>query len=344
MTISPDGQYVTFDEMEEMVYSFEESLKELGITITSDSPLEAACLDAIRIVELHAKPELRDEGEDIRERMRPLLGLWTLISKTLRLKEKNGFEQFTDHYRLLNDGVVWQNGRYLVGDTAADKIFELMFGLAVFEVADSIELDDPNNAKGDNPDVLAEIEGVTWGFACKAPRSENPRTLFDNLSKAIDQIEKSRAQIGIPVVNLKDSLPHESVIWPLINYDEWAHDGKDARYFVWTDPSELFRRLRDYATSIRIRVESEIGLVNVLGEFQGKKSLPAFLGYMQTVSGIQRSGQPVACDIRDLSIQEFMPIRDSDVAVMNLIHKAFHDRLHIELRAEDNGKDAKKEI
>jgi hypothetical protein len=35
------------------------------------------------------------------------------------------------------------------------------------QIGNGIELDDPYRSSGDNPDILASIDGIRWGFACK---------------------------------------------------------------------------------------------------------------------------------------------------------------------------------
>ena len=73
----------------------------------------------------------------------------------------------------------------------------------------SLELDDPFNSKGKNPDVLAKIDGTIWGFACKTPNGSSAKTMFERLEEGVDQIEVSRAQRGTVYFNFRNVIDHE---------------------------------------------------------------------------------------------------------------------------------------
>jgi hypothetical protein len=330
MSNDADGQALPFEQMQQLVFDFEQALNDVGIKeigVKSGSALEAACLDAIRVRMLQVDPNIQDNREDVRKVFRHVLGLWTLMNKTIRLKSKNGFEAFHGHFKMLNDGVVWQNEKYVVGDQAADKLFELVFGLAVLDIADEVDVDDPvHSSGGTNPDILAVINGVRWGFACKVLRGESGKALVDNLFKAVDQIEKSKADIGIPVINLANLLPHD-FFWPMLNQYEWEHEGQEPRYFTWPSKEAVFRRAREFATSHRLKAEIEVGLPPILDMYLKKKSLKGYLAYMQTCCGVVRNSQPVPSDLRDFSIQDFWPAKDNELDVLKRLHLALHDRL-----------------
>jgi hypothetical protein len=174
MAVEVDGQTRGFGDFEKRIFDFIDALAAIGVQIEKDSPLEKACYDVMRVHMLYINPQSRDPHEDVRLAFRPLLGLWTLIDKTLRLKGKKGFEAFRAHYQMLKNGVAWQNDKYAVGDQAADKIFELVFGLSVLAVGDDLEVDDPvHSAGGTNPDILATINGV----GCVAKLPPDPKSI-----------------------------------------------------------------------------------------------------------------------------------------------------------------------
>lgn len=224
------GQRLTFEQMQERVFEFDKVIAGIGVDVLANSPLQKACLDAITLVDLKIDPSKGNPKDDVRPLVRPILGLWSLVNKTLRLYQKPGFEAFRAHFQMLTEGIVWQNERYVVRDQASDKIFELMFGLSVFEVCTTIEVDDPvNSSAGKNPDIIADIQGDRWGFACKVVSGDSAAALIQNLGKAIDQIEVSSATVGIPVINFRDLIPHDSLFWPMLNPFEWQHEGADPK-------------------------------------------------------------------------------------------------------------------
>ena len=124
---------------------------------------------------------IRDPNEDICEVFTEVLGIWAFLKKIVRLQNHDCFPQFAPHLNLLNKGTVVQNCAVPIwpNQEANNKIFELLFALAPLDVSDKVVLDHPDRAKGDNPDVLAVIDGECWGFACKTIYGPSGKTLFD---------------------------------------------------------------------------------------------------------------------------------------------------------------------
>ncbi len=77
----------------------------------------------------------------------------------------------------------------------------------------NIALDHPVNSKGDNPDVMLDFRSQRWALALKTLHSGKPRTIYDNIKKAADQIEASSATHGLVILNVKNLLDYDA-LWP----------------------------------------------------------------------------------------------------------------------------------
>jgi hypothetical protein len=83
-----------------------------------------------------------------------------------------------------------------------------------------VELDHPNNAKGDNPDVIFTVEETCvvqgpkrWALAIKTISSQNGQTIFERITEGAEQIDdhKCQADFGIVVINAKSALDHNAL-------------------------------------------------------------------------------------------------------------------------------------
>lgn len=186
---------------------------------------------------------------------------------------------FRKHFSLLNVGSPLQNAPAPPGDPSSDKVLELVIGLALARMGASVELDDPKHAKGDNPDVLAEINGETWGFACKAISGNAPGTLIERIEDGIEQIQVSRATRGIVVLTFKNRFDHDSLLDD-IRFDE------SGTPVLEPDQDEQFA-VKTLASFVRSRLQAMITHVTqhqVDAVFHGKKALPGVLVVVQTTA------------------------------------------------------------
>jgi hypothetical protein len=80
-----------------------------------------------------------------------------------------------------------QNREASVTDSVSNKMIELYFGALAMEFGENVKIDDPNAAKGDNPDVMFTFRGQPWAIALKTLHSRAPRTIYDNIKKGADR-------------------------------------------------------------------------------------------------------------------------------------------------------------
>jgi len=324
------GQVASLEYLEKLVVEFEQVLKSLGILIKNGSELEKACLSVIALLSKNQDENVRNHREDIREIYTEVLGIWLFLQKIVRHQKHPSFAQFVPHLALLNDGTVIQNTRSRVCDEAANKIFELLFALVLLDLSDDVVLDPPDGAVGDNPDILAWIDGVRWGFACKTLHASSGKTFFGNLQKGVEQIQVSPAEVGCVVTNVRNLLDPD-VFWPILNKADYLGGAapifaayRDVREFVAPKIATFVLEKRNQIVS-ELTDDSELESNPIEDLFSGKKALPMFFAFFQTVSGAATKGGPVASSIITLSVGTFGDVSAHQV-LFERINRALHER------------------
>ena len=98
------GQVASFADLQKLVEAFEEALNRHGTGIESGSELEAACLSILDVLGKHQNPTVRNLREDTRLVFTEVLGIWTFLTKIVRLQNHPSMPQFIPHLCLLNQG------------------------------------------------------------------------------------------------------------------------------------------------------------------------------------------------------------------------------------------------
>lgn len=296
--MNPDHLYSFFDA-EKLVSDFEQVLNLYGIDIVNKSELERLCLNITNILEIHLKPHLRDPAIDIRIPLRDFAGLLELMIKIVKAKNHPYFHQIIPHLKKLNISNPLQNTYTKSLNQENNKIFELYIATLCLGLnTDKIYVDDPDVSKGDNPDVLALINNKMWGFGCKSLHSSHPQTIFDNLVKAVDQIEKSPAKIGIPVFNIKNIIDHDEY-WPIVNDDD------EIEYGAFIDINIPISMMYSFVDELQERIINHIGNDNLKEIFKNKKSQPGCLVYCPTTTSFVLNKQPVTTRLNIFNIMNF---------------------------------------
>ncbi|MBX3330539.1 MAG: hypothetical protein KF722_09070 [Nitrospira sp.] len=265
-----------------------------------------------------------DPQKDIRHEFREVLGIWVFLRQIVRLKDHACFPQFAPHLALLNKGTVVQNTQAPLCQEATNKIFELLFALALLDLSDDVVLDHPFSAKGDNPDVLATIDGQCWGFACKTIYGSSGKTFYDNLKKGVEQIEAApKAQVGIVVMNFRNIINHEKC-WPILNEVEYQN-GAEPIFSAYSQPEEFVReRIIEMVGQKHDQVVTEIGLLDIMKLFIGKKTLSGYLAYCPTCTGRDTTQGPVPRSINMLVVGEFGSVQ-AHRGTIEKINSALHE-------------------
>lgn len=261
----------SFYEGQDVVLKFESLLKANGIEIEYGGDLETKYWSVFEVLFRFEQHKKREDSEDYRSLFRDFSALFDLALKIMSIKDHQDFPRLLPHLRKLNKCNSALNSPSPITDQNANKIIELYLAALCMNIGTSVELDNPDNSKGNNPDVIASINGRRWGFACKTIHTNKSQTIFDNIDKAIKQIDGSDAEIGIPVINAKNMLPHDH-IWPL------------GRFF--SSIEEPLAKLYEAVDQIDESLERDIGIEHILAKFRGKKAVPGIVYIAQSVSSV----------------------------------------------------------
>jgi hypothetical protein len=322
--LAQTGQVAKFEELESLVFAFEEVLKRHGIPIKSGSELEGACCSVLEVLGKNQNKGIRQPREDVRRVFTEVLGIWTFLQKVVRLERHASFRNFVPHLELLNKGTVVQNKRLRACEDATNKIFELLFALVLLDLSADVLLAHPDIEDISNPDILATIDGQRWGFACKTIYGPSAKTFFDNLKKGVDQIEVSAAAVGCVMVNLRNALDH-NIFWPILNEEDYRN-GSEPIFASYAEPDKVVApRIWQAVTQKRDDVATDIGYQNVLNVFAGKKAIPGFLAFCQTATGKASSVGPVPSSIITLSLGNFADLQ-AHLPMFERINRALHER------------------
>lgn len=318
------GRVASLSELSNLVDDFESVLKVHGHKIKMGSQLERACLAVSEVLLKNQRPDFRTGDEDFRGLFCDVLGIWSLLKLTVRLQKHPTFPQFVPHLELLNKGTVVQNTRLRVSEEASNKIFELLFALVLLDVGTDILLDHPSLAKGDNPDILATIDGRRWGFALKTLYSQSPLTFFNNLQKGVQQIEDSEAEIGCVVVNFRNLIDHDLFL-PIMNPEQYAA-GAEPDFGVYDDPEVIRNIIAWHVKAKEDEIKKEIGDENVQRLFSGMKAIPGFAAFYQTRASKFTLAGSVPSDICSLGLANFADLQ-AYVPTFEKINWALHQRV-----------------
>jgi hypothetical protein len=239
-----------------------------GIKYANDSILgDLLARLELRKDEIKESEPLDHDVKTFRTHEQQLLGLLWLAKKIISLEHSTNFSTIVKHIDLLGRGQPNQNSQSLKSDKASDKIFELLVGCACVPFVTNLDMDDPvKSSDGKNPDVLFDYMGEKWGVACKVPNGQSAKTLFDNIKRAVEQIECCPATKGIVAISLKNVFDHDS-LFPIT----------DNMRFPATVAKHISYPLSKHAQNVFERLLEENGKENVQELFKGRKALPMVL-------------------------------------------------------------------
>ncbi len=211
--------YPSFERAAEVVDQFITLIAERGVDLRPGTASEDEALAMMDILDMWKDPALRPV--DPRPVARAAMGFVDLAGKVVGVKNHPDFGQLIPHLQMLSSTTVLQNAASSVMDAAANKVIELYTACLAMTFGSNVELDHPVSSKGDNPDVMLDFRGHRWALALKTLHSNKPRTIYDNIKKATDQIEASAATHGLVILNIKNLLDYNA-LWPgpAVSYPE----------------------------------------------------------------------------------------------------------------------------
>jgi len=279
----------TFSELQALLFDFESLAKKKNASLVpTGSRFEAARLAMMEMLDTYKREIPHDTKRDCRDDWRRALSLGDILRKVLLLQIYPVFDSIWPHLLLLlGDGEIAQNLWSPKEDQNPNKVFELYVALLILPFCSRMDLDDPvKSSGGKNPDIIAEISGEKWAFACKAMHSPLAKSLIDRVRDGIEQIKATDAAKGIIVVSLKNVLRHDQ-LWPVT---QEAGTGNYI-YFSYPDCSSVEqcfqRECNRYQTELIELLGGPEGFRNV---FAGSRVYPVILLHLCTVVRVLTNG------------------------------------------------------
>lgn len=315
-----------FEISEQQLYQFEKILMNFGLKIQSGSDLEKVSLKVIEVNEKYKGNIAHDNKEDIRLPLSEVAGLTEFIRKILKNRKNTDFSQLLPHLKLLNESMsVSQTAKSKIADDGNNKLFELYIGLLCMEIGKNVKLDDPNNSKGDNPDIMFEFNGELWAIACKSLHSKSELTLFDRIEEGVEQINRSKANKGIVIVNFKNIIDY-NLIWPITNKVEFEN-GEDPLFGSFSLLDIPTGILANYGKEYQKKLVDAKELSNLKNFSKSGKCPNGFIIFLQGVTSIQHKDQNQVTILKTFNLVEFDEVGSEYKELLNQLNEAMHDKL-----------------
>lgn len=315
-----------FETSERLIYEFEQLLKKNGLVIQTNTDLERISFAILETNAKHKKEIIHNDQTDIREVFSDVAGLVDFVSQIVKHQSHKDFLKLVPHLQLLNTSstsVLTTKSR--VTDDGNNKLFELYIALLCMGFSDNVDLDDPKNSKGDNPDIIFDYKGEKWAIACKAMHSDKEKTLYDTLVKGTDQINRSTATKGIVAVNLKNIIDHNE-IWPITNADEVAK-GDDPLFGCFSTIESPLKILQKYGTDFQEKLNDTIGSDNLKKLAETNKCPAGFLIFLQAMTSVSHQAKCLPTILKTFNFVEFDNVNKHFKELGNDLNLSMHNRL-----------------
>lgn len=293
-----------YEEAAAHVEWFLEFLRRHGTEPSSEGCLERACLVLLELNTRRFGPQRDLLWPDLRADLQYAVGIYAMIRRLWLVREHHDIETVLPHLRLL---AATRDENPSPGASTsgrahdANKIFELLGGLAALSCGDEVEIDHPvRSSRRKKPDVTFRgPDGQRWGLEFKVLHGENPRALFGLFEKGVDQIEAGDCELGLVVVGVKNHLPHEA----LMPHLGTASDGTP---LVGThrDLSELQRFLRGFAHDRITAMLDAVTRDAVWAKLLAAKALPGILCVAATTAVVRTEHGPMPSLVTEALVEQ----------------------------------------
>jgi hypothetical protein len=309
-----------FQQSEQLVRLFEELLKTNGITIQSDSDLERVCLKAMEINAKYKKEITHNNRTDIRKDFAEMAGLTDFMQQITKHQNHKDFNKLILHLNLLNtadNSVLTTKSK--ITDDSNNKLFELYIALLWMTFSQNIELDNPKNSKGDNPDIMFDFLNKKWAIACKSLHSNKEKTLFDRLEEGVDQINRSNADKGIVIVNFKNIVDIDKIFPYRIEKKEYIYD-------PFLNIEEPLTIMHSYSTDFCTRLNSTVGNETLIEKLHNQKCFACYLSFLHSTTCIKLNGSNTATILKEINLTYFENITDEEyLSLSECLNKSMHN-------------------
>jgi len=313
-----------FDTSEQLIFDFENLLKDNGLVIKKDSDLEKISFAILETNSKHKKEIIHDNSIDIRDLFSDVAGLVDIVGKIVKNKTHPDFKQLLPHLEVLNKaGTAVLTTKSKITDDGNNKLMELYIALLCMRFATNIRLDDPNNSKGDNPDIMFTYRNNEWAIACKALHSVKEKTLYDTIEKGTEQINRSNADKGLVVVNFKNIIDRNQ-IWPLLNEEEFKK-GEEPIFSCHPTIDAPSKILQSYGCAYQKKLLELIGAEHLIALSKSGKCPSGFLIFLQAMTSVVHNGQCPATILKTFNLVQFDNVEDDYKELSKDLNEAMHD-------------------
>jgi hypothetical protein len=313
-----------FDTSEQLIFDFETLLKDNGLVIKKDSDLERISFAILETNSKHKKEIIHDNSIDIRDLFSDVAGLVDIVGKIVKNKAHPDFKQLLPHLEVLNKaGTAVLTTKSKITDDGNNKLMELYIALLCMRFATNIRLDDPNNSKGDNPDIMFTYRNNEWAIACKALHSAKEKTLYDTIEKGTEQINRSNADKGLVVVNFKNIIDRNK-IWPLLNEAEFKK-GEEPIFSCHPTIDAPSKILQSYGCDYQKKLLELIGAEHLIALSESGKCPSGFLIFLQAMTSVIHNGQCPATILKTFNLVQFDNVDNDYKQLSKDLNEAMHD-------------------
>jgi hypothetical protein len=153
----------------------------------------------------------------------------------------------------------------------------------------------------------------------------HPQGFIEHLEKGVDQIERSDAEVGAVVFNLKNVLFHDQ-IWPLapIPGAVDAAGNPELGPAAWPDFRIPYTILMNQIVAVGETLASYLPDGYLESALGGKKSIPGFLVWGHSVTGIEPDGRPAAASVRALTVHQLRDLLPFAKCAIECLNWAAH--------------------
>jgi hypothetical protein len=324
----PGREIFTLEAIVQSIYDFEKLIQERNksLRLPPGSPIETASLAALQMLETFSRDLPQDTKQDYRREWCQAVALGEMLRKVMNVANHPFFDRLWSHVQLLlGDSNIALNVWNPKEDSGANKVFELYVALVLAPICTDLDLDHPvHSSAGKNPDVIAQLDGERWAFACKVMHTDSYETFIGRVKEGIGQIQCSNAEKGLVVISLKNQLPHEHC-WAIkrqLGIADIISPGT-------VDLAIVACHIQEIAARYHRRVIDELlGGPSAFNDlFNNTRAVPAVLLHFCTTIFISNEGKPNFCLVRMFSLLNTNPISAKLLATLDSLNDSLHGRV-----------------
>jgi hypothetical protein len=158
--------FVSYQAVKEVGDRFIALLSGRGISPPGKSAGETEMLSLVDLLDIWRNPERIGQTQENGPVIRRAAGIHDLAAKVLSAEKLPEFTSFEKHLKMIAEAkaftTISQNAVADARDDISRKMAELYVGCLAIHCGSQVVIDDPQSAKGDNPDVMLTYDGQRW--------------------------------------------------------------------------------------------------------------------------------------------------------------------------------------